>query len=529
MMRGTHVHAVHAVHLALALVVLCSTSAQAAPSTVPDLPDHYSAEVARLKGVLSSSAPEHRLEGIEGLKWLRHWPSEGLLLRLTADADPLVRREATHAIARLGTARSVPRLIRLLQAPREEISLLAWSGLQRMTAQRFARDRPDQWRDWWAVTPRPELIAILFDQARDAERRRPALTALGHLAGPEDEERMLGFVQTPQTPPLRGQEWTLCFDVLERIGGEQSRPLFLKAASLAPAAFALGRLGGKDAEEAMLAARKSEAVWINLDRLHSRKCGRFAVPLLSSFGLISYRSRPDDVHLEPTPMQRVAANLLRRSGEAPKLVDLLLSELEGKSKAESAPDEIKKLLIAMRPELRPGFHRADGWATSMALGALPHLAAEPECAPRLIALLEHEAVVPRVYAALTLGAMQAEEAVPPLLKRIDEPYPFSDSTALASGKHFAHSKTVRWKGFLCMALGRLGGEAARAALERLATDSSRPRDVRFGAVVGLGFIRSPASLPALEAAAREDVVFMVREKAKECCREIALQQGEGAP
>lgn len=513
-------------HTLAAMVSCCMAAEKSAP---PEVPDYYTSEVERCRKLLSSAVPEFRLEGIEGLNWLRHWQSEEALLRLTRDDDDLVRREATHALTRLGTSRSVPRLIELLSDERHEIAQLAHLGLQRMTGQHFAMSRPNEWRDWWQTADRTAKVGELLEAAKEPTRRSATLTALRHMAEPEDEERLLQFVLSPQNPPLRGDEWTLAFEVLERLGGETSKPHLLKAAALAPAAYALGRLGGDDAEVALLKARKSEAVWINLDRLHSAKCGQFAAELLNSFGLVSYRSTPDDVHLErPRPLQQVAANLLLRSGEAPKLVDLLLSELEGKSKAESAPEPLKKLLVDMRPELRPGFQRDDGYAKSMPLGALPHLAKDATLVPRLLASLDHAAVVPRVYAALTLGHMRAEEAVPKLLAKIEEPYPFSDSTALASGKHFQHSQTVRWKGFFCMALGRIGSETARAALEDLATDAERPRDVRYGALVGLGFIGSPRSLPTLTEAAEEDVIFMNRQTAAEAIREIELRQREAA-
>ena len=62
------------------------------------------------------------------------------------------------------------------------------------------------------------------------------------------------------------------------------------------------------------------------------------------------------------------------------------------------------------------------------------------------------------------------EAVEPILNVVRSPYPFPDPTSQVSGKHFARSKFVRWRGYLCIALGKLGGEAARRGLEQLAVD-----------------------------------------------------------
>jgi HEAT repeat protein len=113
-----------------------------------------------------------------------------------------------------------------------------------------------------------------------------------------------------------------------------------------------------------------------------------------------------------------------------------------------------------------------------------------------------------------------------LIDIIREGYSFSDATALASGKHFEHSQTVRWRGFLCMALGRMGGEEARRALEEFASDAAQPRDVRYSAVVGLAFIRSPESLPVLRLVAAEDIIWMVRDEARRAIEDIEILSRE---
>ena len=128
----------------------------------------------------------------------------------------------------------------------------------------------------------------------------------------------------------------------------------------------------------------------------------------------------------------------------------------------------------------------------------------------------------RVYVALTLGRLQAREALPAMQQLIAEGYTFSDSVALASGKHFDQSQTVRWRGFFCLALGRLGGDEARKALEAFAVDPKQPRDIRYSAVAGLGFIGSPESLPALDRVAAADIIWLVRDQAQQVARDIQL-------
>jgi HEAT repeat protein len=151
---------------------------------------------------------------------------------------------------------------------------------------------------------------------------------------------------------------------------------------------------------------------------------------------------------------------------------------------------------------------------------------EQQFIERLIPLLRHPAFVPRVYVALTLGRLHSKEALPAIVEIIREGYAFSDSTALASGKHFDQSQTVRWRGFLCLALGRLGSDEARVALESLVAEAKQPRDIRYCSAVGLGFIGSAKSLPILGRVAAADAIWMVRDAAQWTAESIQTMQME---
>jgi HEAT repeat protein len=272
-------------------------------------------------------------------------------------------------------------------------------------------------------------------------------------------------------------------------------------------------------------------------------------------GQITYRGQPDDVmNQDLQPIQRVGANLIRRSGLAPLFVECVLQELEDTMKPPvehgprpAAPPAWDEMFKRMHSELKPGFVREDGTTTSQPIvamcyllgdggldgGSLPNpLPVEGRGEPerrhvrRLIPLLRHPAIVPRIYVALALGRMEAREALAPLIEMIREDYPFSDSVAMASGKHFDQSQNVRWRGFLCLALGRMGGDDARKALEEFAANPQEPRDIRFCAVAGLGFIGSPDSLPVLEQVASDDIIWLVRDAARQIARNIQLTQLE---
>ncbi len=275
---------------------------------------------------------------------------------------------------------------------------------------------------------------------------------------------------------------------------------------------------------------------MNLDRLHSTRCGPLVPQLVQRMGLVSYRSQPDDLHAPPTPIQRVAANLIRRSGAGPELIEAILAELEAtgtpsgsERQVPQPPEYLASLMQRLREELRPGFVRNDGVTTSQPLTALYHVADDPALIPRLIPLLRHPAYVPRIYVAMTLAKLRASESLPVMLELLREGYPFCDAATQVSGKHFEQSQGVRWRGFLCMAIGRLGGEDSRRALEALASDPDQFRDIRYGAVVGLSFIADPQSLPVLTEIAQRDPIWMVRDAAGRAAAEIRLRAQAGSP
>ena len=234
--------------------------------------------------------------------------------------------------------------------------------------------------------------------------------------------------------------------------------------------------------------------------------------LCRNFASVIRAGRGEDLRYPPSPLRRVSANLIRRSGKGPMLVDLILAEMEGRPKEDAISADLKPLFQDLRRILTPEFVREGFSDCDPLLGVLYDVADDPALVPRLIPLLQSECLLTRIYAGLTLGKLGAAEAVDPLLEVIRKGYAFSDSTAPASAKHTVNilnvdgkpqrqSQTVRWLGYLCTALGHIGTDDARLALESLATDPDAPRDVRYGSVIGLGHIGSTESLPALRKAA----------------------------
>lgn len=529
-------------------------------------------DATRFTTLLSSRVAERRIEGIQGLSHLKQWSAEEAVLARLADPDPRVKSEAVSALIRLGTAKSIPALIALLGDPSWELRRNVWLGLTRMTAQAFTETGGIEWREWWAGgspdakadallaaarktahpsppnTAQPPDTAALIRRANRGGRSRPvpgapahperraAFRALRHLAAPAHEAALLEFLQTPQTPPLDVEERGFICEALERIGSARSIRV-LAGQHIDAAAWALGRIGGREAEAALLRFPKTLTALLALDRLHSTNAGPLLPELVGQMGQITYRGQPDDVmNEELQPIQRVGANLIRRAGHAPVFIERVIQELEETTRPPiphgprpAAPAEWDGLFRAMRSELKPGFVREDGTTTSQPVVAMCYTATDPALAKRLMPLLRHPAYVIRVYIAFTLGRLHATETLPAIVEIIREGYPFSDSVALASGKHFEQSQTVRWRGFLCMALGRLGGDGARQALETFAADPAQPRDVRYSAVTGLGFIASPKSLPVLERVAGGDIIWLVRDEARQVAEKTRILQQETRP
>ncbi len=532
--------------------------------------DVVTEDAARFTRLLGSAAAERRVEGVQGLAGLKHWPAEEALLARLTDASPEVRHEAAQALARVGTARSVPALIEQAGERSWEFRENALLALQLICAQPFTNAA--DWARWWSGTTLEAKQKSLLEQAAAAHRetaavtnvsaaevvreqfplrkkrslrnvteppvcpeRREALRALRHLATPAIEAELIRLLIQPQTPPLDRDERTFLCESLERVGTANAIPV-LAAQRLDAAAWALARIGGSQAEPAVRKFPPTLAMFLALDRLHSTNAAPWIPQLVGSMALLTYRSQPDDVmNDDPQPIQRVGANLIRRSGLSPLFCELVVQELEDSMKPPVAhgprpacPPEWNKMFADMRGELKPGFVRGDGVTTSQPVAALCYTADDPALAKRLIPLLRHPAYVARSYVALTLGRLRVKEAVPEIAAIVREGYSFSDSTTLASGKHFDQSQTVRWRGFFCMALGRVGNDEARVALESFAADAKQPRDVRYSSAVGLRFVSSPKSVPVLQRVADGDIIWMVRDEARQALENIRVLETERA-
>jgi len=518
----------------LLLILLAADIAFAAETS--QISDVLGQDIARFKELMSSSVAELRVEGVQGARHLRLATFEPQLIGLLKDHDSVVRQEAVMALSQCGTSESVGHLIALLSDRHWQVREHVRMALCRMTGQSFSAAEKAQWEHWWNSTSIEQKQERLFTdlESDDLAVRHAAGRALRCLATPACEDRILAVLQQGKA----GGEHAVLMEALDRIGTAKSEPYLLQRASIGDrtAAWALGRRGGAKAEEALLKGLVRS--WnldflLNLDRVKSTKCGPLLARLCRNFASVIRAGRGEDLRYPPSPLRRVSANLIRRSGEGPMLVDLILAEMEGTPKEDGIPGDLKPLFQDLRQILTPEFVREGFSDCDPLLGVLYDVADDPALAARLIPLLRSECLLVRIYAGLTLGKLRAAGAVGPLLEVIREGYAFSDSTAPASAKHTVNvldvdgrpqrqSQTVRWLGYLCSALGHIGTDDARVALESLATDPDAPRDVRYGSVIGLGHIGSVESLPALRKAAEQDIIWMIRDVASQTIHEIEI-------
>jgi len=137
------------------------------------LPDVIREDTVRASALLSSPAPERRIEGIQELSNLKDWAAEEAILRLLEDVSPAVRREAVLALGRLGTSRAVPAMIRLLEDPSWELRQNAWLELGRMTAQVLPAGQRRAWQAWWGEEAGAAKETALLAALRAGPMRRP--------------------------------------------------------------------------------------------------------------------------------------------------------------------------------------------------------------------------------------------------------------------------------------------------------------------------------------------------------------------
>ncbi|MEW6354884.1 MAG: HEAT repeat domain-containing protein [Planctomycetota bacterium] len=501
-------------------------------------PDVLGEDIARFHAFLKSLAPQVRVDGVQGARFLRAFEFESQLMDLLKDKDPMIRRETVQALAECGTEKSVPLLIERLDDPDWQVQEHALRALRLMTGQSSLGPKKAEWEAWWKASAIEEKQKRLFDDlsGADAEKHAAAARAMRCMATPPCEDALLKLLA--ESKSLKGEERKALVEALDRVGGEKSLPYFLQQASVGnpAAAWAVGRRGGKEAEEALLKGfrrNRSLDFMLNLDRVKTTKCGEFLAPLCRNFHTVIRQGMGEEMRYPPSPLRRVSANLIRRSGQAPMVVGLVLADMEGKPNDAAIPKELKPLFDDLREILKPEFIREGFGGCDPMLGAFYDLADDKALVPRLIPLLRSNILLVRIYSGMTLGKLKVPEAVGPILAVVKEGYAFPDCTSPVSAKHTGEfrevdgkkqrqAQTVRWLGYLCDALGHIGTEDARKALEALATDPNAPRDVRYGSVVGLGHTASTQSLPALEKVAQEDIIWLNRDIARRTAEDIRI-------
>ncbi|MCI0458728.1 MAG: HEAT repeat domain-containing protein [Gemmataceae bacterium] len=481
-------------------------------------------EVEKYRSWLVSKNPVQRARGAEMLMAIEDGVGKAMpaLTRLLKDESVEVRRAAALALTRLATVREI-------QALRGGLADEDWQV-------RFAAECA--------------LEAIGF--------RKPA----PGLAGAEFEPLGRGFV----------------FLAYEKVRGDLGRPvpdvLTLRAAGkrkdrgtvelLAPwlkrheqeyhaaeAALALGRIGTKEAIDALWAAARSEIpikkVHIARYLQHGPRPEEYAllkalivanapVDLKDLYLLIAMlpntfteKPRFEDRMRDESQRVLMPRMLLERAGQRRRAVDLLLDALRGRQKTDDPLyQQILKGINLERPFSEHGrpFPVVKTIGSEEALWLLgcllkPH---EDLKTPALRRAIE-ELAVPlltsknqreRVDAAVLLGLTGfGKKAADALAAEVAKPYPFPEIVSIGKGMPDANERD---KAYMVMALAKHVEDVKR--LKPFADPKSMFRDIRYGLTRGLAMRGKADGIPLLVEMATRDPIVLVRQQARYALADI---------
>lgn len=533
----------------------CAAINQHRPPRGPGAPPPgRAAEIAALAGETAAPEATRRLSAANRLAVFRDASSAPALAGLLADPVSEVRCAAAMALAVCGTRESVAALRPVLGDPEPVVAQAAHVAMEHLTGLRvdfhpFTGERPQAVARWTAALDRLDWDAIERDLcARLARGDRleawAAAETLGRTGGAAGDAALRGFLAANPGADLR-----VSMAVLRSLGARGDRGAVPALATMlstnaplvkdrretnrefggaqravylaATAAEALGRIGGAEAERALVATLGTleplekytlccgDHPWLmgchsspvhhrileGLDAMGSTNAGGAAAAIVRAVPMDKDRA----LLYELDAYEALTARVLARGGRAAEVVEACLAVLGG-----------------------PGARPADELAA--AVGASPH--AERHIRPH----------TPRARAAQILSVVAADPAVAPRLR------------ALAAAELDKPASEERsWVAFMLIrTLGRLGDGGSSAFLRGVLADGPTEASLgmnlppmhwpykamrpyhRAAAAWALGEIGDAASAPALTAALGNlDNAPAVREAAAAALGRIAAPSMEG--
>ncbi len=519
-------------------------------------------ETARLHEILATSKSEgDRFSAVQRLGILRPQDkATGDLLAgvMRNDANQNVRMEAALVLAVCAKSEHVPALLEAFDDPFDQVALAAHSTLEHISGntemdprtlkEKDAKARKELWTKWFdansPATIEQTQIAVLktpcdWTVTADSLRVRRALESLAHygtdaakkeirtLLESQGEKmdlvakltavRTLGYLNDEAAVPLlKTMLDESCKQVMPQAPashefGWTAMPDHLGGA----AAEALGRIGGRDAENALIGAfdsmgdfwfysfRVADHDWLmgsvtsilhsrileSLDTLGSVRGKEIADKIVKSVPIDSDRG----ILLENDVYETVAGRVLWRSGVAQRYIDEALDVLECKPATDPA---LREAVTASPPAVSTGPLEP----TSRAAQTIMVLAWDTKDEPRKKRIREafekfriQEASRERSWVcfmlARAIGRLDDQEATPYLVAALtDEKKEFDFGSAPPPNIFLNEAMTPVHRAAAASALGRLGDSKSVPILLGVVKDFDNMMDVRDAAAEAIGVI-----------------------------------------
>ena len=423
---------------------------------------------AEVRRMAIDSVSIARQRGMEGLDVV----VEDLVPVLQSDVDPSVRRAAARALVVLEARAAAPALAAALRrdgtplAVFVEPALAAWdhepmrtAWLERLEAIGGPRNAEiDRALALAAIealgTVREEkaaepLRSIVVDPEQDTERRAAAARALGAIRDTGLVETAATLVQTASRPPELGR--VLAVHLLARQSGDDAVTLLRQLARDSQPAVARGALARLDAVAA------AEALAVARESLGNPDAG---VRTLAA--RIVLRQENDDAVRLCGPLLDDRNPALRRE------VAGRLAEFGGREALR--PAVIEETLAVLGKDSWRGCEQA-----ALVVGHLDH---EP-AVPRLMELLDHPRGEASVSASWALRTLEVADTLDPLLERATR----LGEAMQSQPQPPAHAQQVSQ---FFQLFGRLGYRASEPLMRKFIPKSAVEHDVRSAACWSLG-------------------------------------------
>ena len=503
--------------------------------------------IEELLKVISAGNADNKISAIQRVSILRDRTAQDVLIKALTDSTAEVRCAAALALSTCGGRKAVQPLMSAANDKHPLVKQAVRNALEHLTGR---RDGGTKW-------DKLEQELIEKSMPADMQEVHLAFEAMGHIGGdaakkrlrkfitsnPEGELRVLmaamrslGYLQDKDAIPLLTQ---IMNDNLTKKGkgghhefGFGQKPIYLSAT----AAEALGRIGGEQAEAAILESfpklnifedyvfRVAEHKWLMgvhssvlhfrmleaLDRIESTKAGPLVEKIIESIPADKDRG----LLYELDSYERLSARIIERSGRMKDVIESCLSVLGDKN---SKP--VNSLTAAVSHSPHAEKHIRKHSAQARAAQILSVLCTDRSYAPRIRSLLKAyhtaEPSETRSWCCFmlirTLGRLNDQDSISMFISMLE-----SDPTESELGLNPppAHIIYKGWRPFYrpaaAWALGQLQAKEAAPVLLKTVENLDNASSTREQAALALGTIGEKSILKQLNVIAEDYPEIMTR-------------------